>query len=79
MYLNSRVKNILENALGKSILELSQMDMDEERDFILSQTGKIPIFSKEADSRIVGRGNPLIARRRLCTMEDIDKRIMELK
>ena len=79
MYLNDETKRILENSIGKSISELSKMDMDEERAFIASKIGKNPIFSKQSDSRMCGRGNPLIARRRFCTMEDIDKRIMELR
>lgn len=79
MYLNDETKRILENSIGKSISELSKMDMDEERAFIVSKIGKTPIFSKQSDSRMRGRGNPLIARRRLCTIEDIDKRIMELR
>ena len=79
MYLNDETKRILENSIGKSISELSKMDMDEERAFIASKIGKTPIFSKQSDPRMRVRGNPLIARRRLCTMEDIDKRIMELR
>lgn len=79
VYLNRETKKILENSIGKSIHELSQMDADEERAFVISKIGRVPIFSKKPDSRMRGRGNPLIARRRICTMDDIDKRIMELK
>ncbi len=79
MYLNNETKKILENSIGKSIHELSQMDADEEQDFVISKIGRVPIFSKKPDSRMRGRGNPLIARRRICTMDDINKRIMELK
>lgn len=55
------------------------MGADEENDFVYSKIGRRPIFSKTPDARMRGRGNPLIARRRICTMEDIDKRILELK
>lgn len=79
MYLNNTTQKLLEKAIGKSIYELSQMDVDEERAYVISRIGKVPIFSPKADSRMRGRGNPLIARRRICTMDDIDKRIMELK
>ena len=79
MYLNSKTKKTLENSIGKSIHELSLMDADEEKAFIISKTGKKPVFSKKTDSRMRGRGNPLITRRRICTMEEIDKKIMELK
>ena len=40
MYLNDETKRILENSIGKSISELSKMDMDEERAFIASKIGK---------------------------------------
>lgn len=79
MYLNNETKQILEKSIGKSILELSEMDADEELDFVTSKIGKSPTFSKNSDPRMRGRGNPLIARRRICTMEDINKRIEELK
>lgn len=79
LYLNNTTQKLLEKSIGKSIHELSQMDADEERAYVISRNGKVPIFSKKVDSRMRGRGNPLIARRRICTMDDIDKRIMELK
>lgn len=79
MYLNNETKRILENSIGKSILELSRMDETEERAFVISKIGKTPIFSKNPDLRMRGRGNPLIARRRICTMNDIDRKIMDLK
>lgn len=79
MYLNKKVKMALENTIGTSILRLSRMDVDEENDFVYSKVGHRPVFSKTPDARMRGRGNPLIARRRICTMEDIDKRIIELK
>ena len=79
LYLNKQVKIALENTIGTSISRLSRMGADEENDFVYSKIGRRPIFSKTPDARMRGRGNPLIARRRICTMEDIDKRILELK
>ena len=79
MYLNKHVKKTLEQIIGTSISKLSKMDVDEENSYIYSKIGHPPVFSKVPDARMRGRGNPLIARRRICTMEDIDKRIMELK
>lgn len=79
MYLNNETKRILENSIGKSIFELAQMDADEEKAFVASKLGRNPVFSKEPDPRMRGRGNLLIARRRFCTMEDVDRKIMELE
>lgn len=79
VFLNERTKQLLESTIGKSIAEISDMSFDEEIAYAAEKYGKAPIFSKKADKRMTGRGNPLIARKRICTMEDIDRRIMELK
>ncbi len=79
MYLKKETKRVLEKFIGKSILELSQMDLGDEVSFVKSRTGKIPIFSKDIDIRMQGRGNPLMSRKRICTMEDIDKKILEMR
>lgn len=79
MFLNEKTKQLLEKTIGKSIAELSDMSFDEEIDYATKKYGRAPIFSKRPDRRMTGRGNPLIARKRICTMEEIDKRIMELK
>lgn len=79
MFLNEKTRKLLELTIGKSISELTVMTFDEEVDYATKKFGRVPIFSKKADKRMIGRGNPLIARKRICTMADIDKRIMELK
>lgn len=79
MYLHKETKKILEKFIGKSILELSEMDLVEEISFIKSKTGENPVFSKNVDIRMQGRGNPLMTRKRICTMEDIDKKILEMR
>ena len=55
------------------------MDLVEETSFINSRIGRKPIFSKNVDIRMQGRGNPLMSRKRICTMEDIDKKILEMR
>lgn len=79
MYLQNDTKKILEKFIGKSIFELSQMDLIDEVSFIKLKTGKRPVFSKDVDIRMQGRGNPLISRKRICTMEDVDKKILEMR
>lgn len=76
MYLNEKAKKAPEASIGTSIQNLSEMDSDEELEFIKSKIGKKPIYSKKIDTRIRGRGNPFLSRKRICTMEDIDKKIM---
>ena len=55
------------------------MDLIEEKSFVEEKTGKNLIFSKKMDSRMTGRGNPLIIRRRISTMSDIDQMIARMK
>lgn len=78
MYLKQETLSALERAIGKTVAELSEMDIYEEFQYVESRTKKPLSFSKQLDWRMRGRGNPHIAENRICTMEDIDKRILEL-
>lgn len=42
------------------------------------QSNKILHFSKKADSRIFGRGNPLLAKKRITTIEDLDDKLEDI-
>ena len=79
MYMNAETKASLERILGKSLEEISAMDFDEEVRFVEEKTKKKQDFSKLVDPRINGRGNPLLVRRRVMTMQDVDKKMSELK
>lgn len=79
MYLKSETKASLESILGRPLEEISAMDFDEEVCFVEKKTQKPLLFSKKADPRMSGRGNPLITRRKITTMKDVDKKMSELK
>ena len=79
MYLNQRTRDTLERIIGKSADDLKKMDLIEEKRFVEENTGKNLTFSKKMDSRMTGRGNPLIIRRRISTMSDIDQMIARMK
>lgn len=79
MYLNQRTRDTLERIIGKSADDLKKMDLIEEKSFVEEKTGKNLFFSKKMDSRMTGRGNPLIIRRRISTMSDIDQMIARMK
>lgn len=79
MYLNQRTRDTLERIIGKSADDLKKMDLIEEKSFVEEKAGKNLIFSKKMDSRMTGRGNPLIIRRRISTMSDIDQMIARMK
>ncbi len=79
MYLNAETKASLERILGRPLEDISAMNFDEEVRFVEQKTKKPLIFSKKADARMSGRGNPLLVRRRIVTMQDVDKKMSELK
>lgn len=79
MYLKAETKVSLESILGKSLKEISEMDFDQEVRFVEEKTNKPLVFSKKVDSRMSGRGNPLITRRKITTMKDVDRKMSELK
>lgn len=79
MYLNDRSKAHLERVIGKPIKEIVQMDLSDEIRYVEEKTKRPLVYSTQTDHRIKGRGSPLIARRRLFTMADVDRRIEELK
>ena len=79
MYLTAETKKNLENFIGKSLADISKMSADEEKKFIKEKTGLSPHFSKVVDYRMLGRGNPLLSRKRIYTAEDVDKWIGELR
>ncbi|MCR4721625.1 MAG: hypothetical protein K5655_07860 [Lachnospiraceae bacterium] len=79
MFLNEKTKYLLEKTVGKSITEMTLMTFDEELGYATEKYGNRPAYSKKIDQRITSRGNPLISRKRMCSMEELDKRILELK
>ena len=79
MYLQEETKRSLESIIGKPLNEVSEMNFDEEVCYVETVTKRPLDFSKKTDSRMTGRGNPLITRRRIMTMKDVDKRISEMK
>lgn len=79
MFLKGDTKRILERALGITVKELAAMSYDEENTFIEKKLGRKPIFSKIIDPRMSARGNHLLLRKRIATMEEIDAKIMGWK
>lgn len=79
MYLNKESIAHLERVIGKPLKDVTQMDLKEEIRYVESKTKKPLIYSTHTDHRIKGRGSPLIAKRRLFTMADVDKKLGELK
>lgn len=66
-------KNI-ENIVGLGVDEIKNMSFDEQETWIAKRAKSKIGFSKKRRIGIIGRGNPLLARRKIRTMEDLDKK-----
>lgn len=73
--LTERVKKCLERDSGFTYDELITMSPQAEKKLVEQKTGKKLLFPKKSDLRKVGRGNPLIIRHKIRTMEDINERL----
>lgn len=77
--LNEETKSNLEYLLGITLKDLEQLDVSEEIVYLEQRgAGKLS-FAKKRDLRKAGRGNPLLARKRIRTMEDVNKRLDRMK
>ena len=77
--LKKETKENLRNLLGLRLSELDKYSVPEEIAYLEQQSGKKISFSKARDSRKIGRGNPLLARRRIRTMDEVNKRLDKMK
>ena len=56
----------------------TNMDVEEERSWIEKRNHSKLSFSKRQRHGIIGRGNPLLARRKIRTAEDLEKKSKKL-
>lgn len=45
----------------------------------MSLVGKMPVFSRKHDVKKIGRGNPLLSRHKIRTMDDVNKKLSRIK
>ena len=64
----------IERVVGMPIEKLVTMDTKEERSWIEKKNNSKLAFSKKHRYGIIGRGNPLLARRKIRTAEDLEKK-----
>lgn len=65
------IKNI-EDTVGLPIEKIRKLTIEEEIDWVEKRSGKKTVFSKEKKALIIGRGNPLLARKRIRTVDDLN-------
>lgn len=77
--LSEKVLASIKSITGLSLEEMKKMDIYHEIEYVQKKTGKKLVFSSQPDARRIGRGDPLIARHRFRTIEEVDKRILKNK
>ena len=71
-------KKNLERVIGLSYDEVRQLTLQQEIEIAEDRSGKKMMFSREKKRGTHGRGNPLLARRRFKTNEDLNQESRKL-
>jgi hypothetical protein len=77
--ITKEAKITLEKGIGLSLSQIYELNVNDEIVFVNAKTGKNVRFTKNSDSRRIGRGNPLLARRKITTIEEINAKIGALQ
>lgn len=76
--LSQTTKNNIERVIGIPIEQVKAMTAKEEKEWV-DKRGKAHLkFSKRRRYGVIGRGNPLIARKKIRTLKDLDKKSRKL-
>ena len=70
-------QEILEKMLGKRYKDIVNMDC--EISYIQKRNNRKLIFLGKVDKRKIGRGNPLLSRRRIKTMDKVNEELARIK
>lgn len=68
-------KRNLSKIVGLDYEEILKMDTVKEIAYVESRIGKPIVFSTRRTRQRVGRGNPLLARRKFRTLEEVEKKL----
>jgi len=72
-------KKALEKSIGLPLEQVRELNLDEEFAFVERKTGKALNFPTGFDPRKRARGNPLLARGKIVTREEINAKIDALE
>lgn len=77
--LSKRTKKNISSSVGASFEQIVALSLDEEIRLASRKHGGRIVFSKKRNSNRVGRGNPLLARKKIRTIQDVEKKIAKVK
>lgn len=71
--LSDTTKKNIERVIGLSLDKLKVMSISEEKAWVEKRNNKDLSFSKHLKHGFIGRGNPLLAKRKIRTLADLNK------
>lgn len=75
MYKISNItKGNIERVTGLAIDKIKQMTLQEENDWVEKKCGRNLLFDKKKRYGVIGRGNPLLSRRKIRNAADLESR-----
>jgi len=77
--INNEAKITLERGIGLQLSKIYEFNVSDEIALVKEKTRKNIRFSKNLDSRKIGRGNSLLARGKITTIEEINAKIDALQ
>lgn len=72
------IENIFKYKTGLDLAKATSLSLEDEKQLVKKRTGRSLDFTSKKDSRRHGRGNPLLAKKRIRKMSYIDKRLESL-
>lgn len=76
--MSALTKENVERVIGMKIGQLNNMTAEEEQAWVKKRSNQKIVFSKTRRHRVIGRGNPLVSRRKIRTLADLDARSKEI-
>ncbi len=76
--LSSVTKNQIQKAVGLSMSQIFALDSASEKVFVETKNASPLVFSKNRVGVISGRGNSLLARRKIKTLSDLERQSKKL-
>lgn len=77
--LSERTKKNISSSVAAPFERIVTLSLDEEICLVSQKHGEKIVFSKKRNGSRVGRGNPLLARKKIRTIQDIEKKIAKVK
>lgn len=76
--LSEKSKTNVEKVTGLKFEDLVQLSVQEEISYIEQKLQSPLTFSKKRNYLVVGRGNPLLSRKRIKTLQDVNRKSKDL-